>query len=417
MLPRAAVQWPPPTWDRGLLLAVALARNPGLAVARAQVKSMMAREVTAAQGPNPDLILESEYARHDVHPWLYGIELDWLLRSAERRRLEMALARAGTSHAQLTLMDQTWAVRRSLAAALSEWEGARRRLEVLDRLAAAQDRLLTLERRRIKSGEDAAGELVAEQRERVEVEREQSEQRLLANASQAAAARAMGLPPSALDGVTVSWPDWGDPPAPAQEELGARREAALLSRADLGIAIGEYAQAETRLHQAVARQYPQLVLGPGYYWDHGIAKFPFDVGFTLPLNRNKGEIAEARADREVAARRMLAVQADIYGEIAAAERAEVAARAAAGAAQRQLQAAQQQERQAKLASRVGAADAVELTGTQIATLRAELEALQMHALLQASRNELEDALHAPLSGPEVELAGSFASSASVSGGS
>jgi hypothetical protein len=64
------------------------------------------------------------------------------------------------------------------------------------------------------------------------------------------------------------------------------------------------------------RQYPQFQLSPGYYWDHGIAKFPFDVGFTLPLfNRSEGEIAEARAAREVAGQRMLAV-----GEIIGASR-------------------------------------------------------------------------------------------------
>ena len=92
------------------------------------------------------------------------------------------------------------------------------------------------------------------------------------------------------------------------------REQALLSRADLGVAIGDYAAAEAKLQQAVARQYPQLTLSPGYYWDHGIAKFPFDVGFTLPLNGNRGEIAEARAGRELAGQRMLATQADIFGE-------------------------------------------------------------------------------------------------------
>ena len=215
----------------------------------------------------------------------------------------------------------------------------------------------------------------------------------------------------------IAWPDWGEPPPLAQDELAARREQALLSRADLGVAIGEYAAAETRLHQAVARQYPELMLEPGYYWDHGIAKFPFDVGFTLPLNRNKGEIAEARADREVAGRHMLAVQAGIYGEIAAAERAEQWARASVATAERQLQAARQQERQADLALRVGAMDALERVGASITAINAELELLQMRALLQESRNELEDAVHAPLSGPEIGLARSFTSSTAAGGGS
>ena len=160
-----------------------------------------------------------------------------------------------------------------------------------------------------------------------------------ADAAQAAAAKALGLPPQALDGIAVAWPDWGAPPAMGEDAQGEARERALLSRADLGQAIGDYAAAEAKLQLSVARQYPQFVLSPGYYWDHGIAKFPFDVGFTLPFNGNRGEIAEARAGRDLAGQRILALQADIYGQIVAAERAERIARASADAAERQLQAA------------------------------------------------------------------------------
>ena len=291
LLPQAATNWPPREWDRALLLAVALVQNPELQVARAQAQAVLAHEITAAQSPNPDLTLESEYAIHDTHPWLYGIGLDWLLRSRERRRLEIELAKLDTGNARLQLMDQAWAVRQELAAALSEAESARRRLTLLERLGAAEDRLLQFEQQRVKAGEDPPSELIAGQRARIDIEQEQSQQRALVDAAQAAAAKALGVPPQALDGVTLAWPDWGEPPPVNDAELRTRSEQALLSRADLGVAIGEYSMAETRLHQAVARQYPELLLEPGYYWDHGIAKFPFDVGFTLPFNGNKGEIS------------------------------------------------------------------------------------------------------------------------------
>jgi outer membrane protein, heavy metal efflux system len=408
LLPQAAAGWPPREWDRALLLAVALVQNPELAVARAQAQAVRAHEITAAQTPNPDLLLESEYAIHDTHPWLYGIELDWLLRSHERRRLDIELARLDTGNARLQLMDRTWAVRHALAAALSEAQGARRRLILLDRLSLAQVRLLEFEQQRVRAGEDPPGELVTGQRARIDIEQQQSEQRALADAAQAAAANALGVPPQALDGVTLAWPDWGEPPPVSDDELRARSEQALLSRADLGVAIGEYSMAETKLHLAVARQYPELILEPGYYWDHGIAKFPFDVGFTLPFNGNKGEIAEARAGRDLAGQRMFALQADIYGEIAAAGRAEHIARVNADAAERQLQAARLQEQQIDLGVRLGAQDALELTGAQILVTRAELELLQMRAQLQVARNHLEDVLHTPLSGPELALAKSVA---------
>jgi outer membrane protein TolC len=392
-------------------LAVALVQNPELQVARAQAQAVLAHEITAAQSPNPDLTLESEYAIHDTHPWLYGIGLDWLLRSRERRRLEIELAKLDTGNARLQLMDQAWAVRQELAAALSEAESARRRLTLLERLGAAEDRLLQFEQQRVKAGEDPPSELIAGQRARIDIEQEQSQQRALVDAAQAAAAKALGVPPQALDGVTLAWPDWGEPPPVNDAELRTRSEQALLSRADLGVAIGEYSMAETRLHQAVARQYPELLLEPGYYWDHGIAKFPFDVGFTLPFNGNKGEIAEARAGRDLAGQRMLALQASIYSEIAAAGRAEHIARLNADAAERQWQAARQQEQHADLGVRLGALDAPEQIGAQILATRAELELLQMHAQLQISRNHLEDVLHTPLSGPELALAKSVSDAA------
>src|SRR5258707_3697223 len=372
LMPQTAAAWPPLEWDRAELLAVALTQNPQLAVARAEVQAAQSHEITAAEAPNPDLTLQSEYARHDSHPWLYGVSLNWLLRSCERRRLDSDFARLDTGNARLQLMDEAWAVRSALAAALSDWEGGRGRLALIARLAAAQDRLLVIENQRVQAGEDAPSELLASQQARIQIERQEGELREAMQADQAAAAKALGLPPQALDDVTFVWPDWGEPPPVEEDTRRATREQARLSRADLGQAIVEYAAAEAKLQLSVARQYPQLILSPGYYWDHGIAKFPFDVGFTLPLNRNKGEIAEAHAGRELAGQRMLALQADIYGAIVAAERAEHIARAGADAAERQLQAGRRQKQTADLSVALVAADAEDQVVAEILAMRAEL---------------------------------------------
>jgi outer membrane protein, heavy metal efflux system len=204
-------------WNRAELLALALKQNPELAVAEAEVNAALSREISAAQGPNPDITLQSEYARHDSHPWLYGVSFNWLLRSSERRRLGLEIARLDTSSARLQLMDHAWAVRRALADALSDWENARRRSDLLDRLAAAQDRLIAVEEQRVGLGEDAPGELLTSRRARIQIELEQAELHTLAAAAQAAAARALGMPPQALDGMRFTWPEWGEPP-PVDEE-------------------------------------------------------------------------------------------------------------------------------------------------------------------------------------------------------
>jgi outer membrane protein, heavy metal efflux system len=405
ILPQAGESWPPQSWDRGELLAVALLQNPELSVGRAEVESALAREITAAQPVNPNLTLQSEYAAHqEMHPWLYGLSLEWLLRSPARRRLERAIARSDTANMRNRLMDQTWAIRHALNTALSDWEGARRRLALLDRLSVAQDRLLTLEKDRVRAGEDSPSETVTAEQARIDVEQQQAQLKATVNVAQAAAAKALGLPPDALDGMMFVWSEWGTPPPVSEQQRGAAREQALLSRADLGVAIGEYAISETHLKLAVARQYPQLTLNPGYYWDHGIAKFPFDVSFTLPVNGNKGEIAAARSARDIAGKHLLALQADIYGEISAAERAESLARTGAETAERRLETARRQLQQSDLGVRLGETNILERVGAQILSIRAELEVVEMRARLQAARNDLEDVLHAPLSGPEMELA-------------
>jgi cobalt-zinc-cadmium efflux system outer membrane protein len=288
-------------------------------------------------------------------------------------------------------------------------------LSLLRRLAAAQDQWVALETDRVNAGEDAPSDLLPAEQARIQIEQEQADLRVEVDATQSAAAKALGLPPQALDGVQLAWPDWGEPPPVEDAQQRETRERALLSRADLAQAIGEYAVAESRLQLSIARQYPQFILSPGYYWDHGIAKFPFDVGFTLPFDGNRGEIAEARAGRELAGQRMLALQGTIYGEIMAAERAEHIARASTDAAEKQLQAAQHQKQSTDLGLRLGAADRQAQVAAEITLVRAELEVLQMRALLQNSRNNLEDVLHAPLSGPELALAESISSMVSGAG--
>lgn len=409
LLPHPPPQWPPSKWNRAELLAVALTDNPTLAVQRAQVGRALAHQITAGERPNPTIGLQSEYALNDIHPWLYGVSFELPLRSPALRRLAISQAQIATSRARWQLMGATWRVRSELIAALSNWQSARRRSSLLHTLITDQRQLLDEQRARVAAGEDAPATLVPAQDALLQAQLQQGEARADAQRAESAAAAALGVPPQALDNLRLDWPHWGRPPAVSVRKLQAARTAALLSRADLSAAIDDYAEAEDRLQQAIARQYPQLTLTPGYYWDHGIHKFPVDVGLTLPLfNRNQGEIAEARAGRALAGRRMLALQDSIYGEIAGAVRAESIARDNEQAARQRLDDAREQLRQATLGFELGAVDRNEQLAARILVGRAQLDLLQTQAGWQAARNALEDALRAPLSGPELSM-GRFAS--------
>ena len=90
----------------------------------------------------------------------------------------------------------------------------------------------------------------------------------------------------------------------------------MLNRADVLGALAEYAASQAALQLEIAKQYPDLHLGPGYQMDQTDSKWTLAFPLTLPLfNRNKGAIGEATARRTEAATRFVAVQARAIGEV------------------------------------------------------------------------------------------------------
>jgi outer membrane protein TolC len=275
----------------------------------------------------------------------------------------------------------------------------------LTQLLVAEQRLVSLQQRRIDAGEDPPSEVAATRVALLQAEQQRASVGVEANTAQGALAAAIGMPPEALDGVVIDWGDWGDPPPLGKADLPRLREQALLGRADLAAAINDYADSEDKLQLAIARQYPQFHLEPGYYWDHGVAKWPLNLGLELPLfNRNRAEIAEAHAGRELVGQRLLAIQADIYGQIESAARGDSLTAQTVGSSDRQRLLADQQSHHAELGLSAGAIDNSERVAAEIVALRAALDELTACAERQEARDALEDALHVPLSGPETSFA-------------
>lgn len=405
LFPTLAADWPPPRWDRGSVLALAIAADASLGVARAEYAAALGRQAVAGLPADPGLSLQTEYARREQEPWLYGLGLDWVLPSPARRRLDRAIADAEVQAARADLLAQVWQLRQRVATALSALEAGRRRTSQLERLAALQQRRAEQMDRRVAAGEDAAADALPAREAALHAAAAHADAVIALAEARAAFAEALGLPAAAADGLSVDWPDWGRPPPLAPGLLAARREQALLARADLAALIAAYDASERRLQRAIARQYPQWVLSPGYEWDHGIVKLPLALGLQLPVfDRNRGEIAEATGAREVAGARLIALQAEIHARIDAAGAAETLAADAVAAAERRAAAAADRQRRAERALALGAIDRSEALAAEIEVAETARAVLDRQAAVQAARLALEDALHAPLSGPETTLA-------------
>ena len=175
------------------------------------------------------------------------------------------------------------------------------------------------------------------------------------------------------------------------------RRQALQSRADILIALAEYAASQSALQLEIAKQYPDVHLGPGYQYDQGDHKFSLALTAELPLlNQNQGPIFQAEARRAEAAARFNALQAKVITEI---DRAVATYRVAQEnlSTLDSLAAFQKKRTEAMEAQlKAGAVDQLDLLNSQIELSANELLQLNARVKLQQYFGALEDAVQRPI---------------------
>lgn len=403
-------------WDRAQWLAAALQLNPQLAEGRAEVVAIAAAERTAAQIPNPNMELFAEYLKSAATSpaWLYGVSLEFLLRRpGERDRLrQQAALQSALARSQLT--DAIWGVRAALRSALLESVAAQEEGELLAQLVSDREALLASDRVRVKLGELARAQLLADELELVRAQQRAAQARSRGVDARARLAAVVGVPAAALEGVPVHWDDWsaiGALSAAAPEQF---RHEALIGRPQIVGALREYDLAESRLRGEVAKRWPQLRVTPVYSWGgEGVRDDPLDpidsesalgVSFELPIfNQHQGEIGEALGRRTAAGEHLKAVQAQIYEQIDRAELAWPTAQRAWSDSARLAVLADEQRQAQERALAAGASDRSDVLIARIAGAEAHLALLEAAYAAQLAFGALEDAYRRPLEGAESRL--------------
>ncbi len=183
-----------------------------------------------------------------------------------------------------------------------------------ERTALLDEALAIAQRRAARGAADAAECAAARSAahaaglERAAAERERADARQ-------ALAQALGLPVPELRSPPFALP--GELPFVGAAEV--RATAASLAHLEVAAALAEYQRREGELRLAVAAQWPDLELGPGYEYDQGLQKFRLDLGFTLPLFHGAGAAIEAaKAARTHAAAAVAAAQIRAHDDAFAA---------------------------------------------------------------------------------------------------
>ena len=390
----ALAPWPPKTWDPGTLSLAALYFNPVLETARARVAEAEAAVVTAGARPNPSLSI----APGVPSPYLFNLDLSVPVETAGKRGHRIQVARSLNRAAQFDLADSAWKVRSAVRSALLNFLRTFRNLELLRSEEELRREQVTLLQQRLSAGEIPRPEVDLARIELSKTHLAISAVEGELGESKSALAASIGIPVTALRGVEFSWSDLDSPPTlESLSELQIQREA-VLNRMDVRRALAQYTATEADLQLEIAKQYPDIQIGPGYAYEERNSFFTIGFSTTLPIfNRNQGPITEAEARRRQAGAVFLATQAQVIAE---SERAF----ALYAAALKELNEADQslgklqvtQEQTVERAVRIGQEDRLALSGMRIESsvvARARLDAL---ARAQKALGELEDVVQRPL---------------------
>lgn len=385
-------------WDFEALCWVAFYLNPTLEVARAQWETARAAQKTAAERPNPTLTLTPGLSANPggASPWLPAIGADFAIETAGKRDLHVEAARLTAEAARQEVFAAAWRVRSELRQAILDSDFARARAVVLRlKMQTVEEEIVALLKQRRAAGVTTPAAIATAQTAVLKTEAAIAEAEGQERLARQHVANLLGLPASALTFPKFA-PGGGDYRGD-EDAFKADRRKAIQSRADVIAALARYANAEAALALEIAKQRPDIHLGPGYQWDQGQSKWTLGLSMELPVfNRNEGAIAEADARRREAAAEFNATQARALAEIdAAITSLEAFGRQWAGLRKIDEENDRQLERTRRRVE-AGEADKLELKNAELEQWDAMAASTEARRQMLIAGGQMVDALQIPL---------------------
>ena len=374
--------------------------SPALRMELAQLAVDRANIITASQSPNPTVALSPTYAAKagpGVSPWILGfnfnIPIETAGRRADRIAQALALARAG----RYDLGQIAWNIRQSVRKALVEYIFAQKQVRLLRQQAQNTALIQRLTESRFRIGDVSRPVYTA-----AEIQAHQATLTLVAARGRARQLRiklagAMSLPNRALAHVRFSLRHIMKTPPVHALNMKRLSRTALLNRMDIQSLLAQYQAAEAALKLQIARQYPNIQLGPGYSFNQGANDFTLGFTMALPIfNQNQGAIAAANAHRLFIAAELQSKQTAIITEIRTALSQYRSALRQLRAAESIANQARAQLRATRRAFMAGADSRLALAEAQLQRNTFAESALQARLLAVLALGNLEAVLERPL---------------------
>lgn len=398
LLNNGYTSFPLQNWGLNELTYCALFFHPSLDVAREQWRTAELSQAGAGARPAPSInghIARSNQANEDISAYALGFSIDIPIETSSKRDIRIESARHLSQAAKLEIAQTAWELRNQIAQSLYEYQHNLQMVKLLLGEQKLRQDIVNLYQKRVSLGAASNVELSTAQLQLQTITAELASQQKNRFNILAKLAGNLGLPLSKVDSLTLA-ADSSEAklnPMPTDEA----QTTALLNRLDIRVALEKYAAAEAKLKLEIAKQYPDIVLSPGYAYEFGDKIW--SLGFSSLINflhKNKVAIAEATQLRELEATQFEALQARVITE---ANIANAAITQATQALQHQQTLLVQQQRNTQRMERklqAGEIDRLELAYSKLENTMAEKNVIAAKFQLNTAINQLENALQKPL---------------------
>ena len=388
----------PQVQNLSTLVAAGWYYSPALRVQLAQLEVDTANMMTASELPNPTVAFSPTYkVAPGINPWILGFYFNIPIETAGRREDRMAQAKALTQAGRYDLGQIAWNVRQAVRRALIHYSFAHKQVRLLRQEVHNTAMILSLIQSRFQAGGISRPVYTT-----AEIQAHQAVLALVAARGQVRQRRiqlaaAISLPARALRNIRFTDSQIMKTPPVRKLNMKQLSRAALINRMDIQSLLAQYQAAEAALKLQIARQYPNIDLGPGYSLHQGVNEFTLGFAMALPiLNQNQGAIAAANAQRLVIAAELERKQTTVITQIRSAL-------SYYRSALRQWRTAHAIELQARTqlhatrrAFKAGAQSRLALAESQLALNTFAQAALQARISAVVALGNLEDILEAPL---------------------
>jgi cobalt-zinc-cadmium efflux system outer membrane protein len=283
----------------GLTLAeaevVALVFNPELRLARARAAVAQASAQYAGLWEDPIFSLDVLRIIESVpEPWILGTSLGFTIPLSGRLDAEQDRAAAEYQTALARVAQNEWEVIVELRTTWLEWSSAKLQADVTMELVERLQHIVGIVERLEQVGEIPRLESRLFKIEAMARSTDARELQARATLLELAIKALLGLRPEspiAFEAIlSLPSPEF---PQDSREQLLERTNPVL------AVARAEYEVAEQILRREIRKQYPDLDIGPAYENEEDQSRIGFTGSLPIPiLNRNRGGIAEAQAERE-----------------------------------------------------------------------------------------------------------------------